>query len=149
MAVFVYQQSDLVFVNESSLSKRERQMMDIIFQLGSASAADVHERLPDRPTYTAVRTILRILEDKGLVDHHQEGRRYIYTPCQSPRTEGRSAMTRVLDVFFGGSLEDALAAHLSDPSLQLETDELKRLRAIIDDAAVTSKPHRKKKSERK
>ena len=133
---------------ERSLSKRERQIMDVVFQLGEASAADVHARMPDPPTYTAVRTMMRLLEDKGLVQHRQEGRKYIYTPCRSPRSEGRSALNRVLDVFFGGSLEDAVAAHLSDPNMQLDPDDLQRLRTVIDDAGKAKhalQPKHKKK----
>lgn len=136
-------------MSERTLSKRERQIMDVLYRLQTASAADVHARLPDPPTYTAVRTMLRLLEQKGLVEHSQEGRRYIYTPCSSPQTEGRSAISRVLDVFFGGSLENALAAHLSDPDQKLDEEELQRLRALIDDAvarpAVKRKPRRRKR----
>ncbi|MFO0940734.1 MAG: BlaI/MecI/CopY family transcriptional regulator [Pirellulales bacterium] len=121
-------------MTEPTLSKRERQIMDIVFELGKASAADVHERLPDPPTYTAVRTMLKLLEDKGLVRHEQDGRKYVYSPCHSQRTEGRSALSRVLQVFFGGSLENALSAHLSDPKLKLEAEEMERLKAVIDQA---------------
>jgi BlaI family penicillinase repressor len=118
-------------VNEPALSKRERQIMDVIFRLGEASAADVHERLPEAPSYTAVRTMLRLLEDKGMVVHRQDG---------------RSALHRVLNVFFGGSLEDAIAAHLSDPGMHLDAADLKRLRAVIDDAEETKKETIPKKS---
>lgn len=131
-------------MTETALSKRERQIMDVVFELGEASAADVHERLPEAPTYTAVRTMLRLLEGKGLVQHEQQGKKYIYSPCQSPKREGRSALQRVVQVFFGGSLEDALAAHLSDPGMNLNVDQLKRLRAVIDEAQETdSKPKRR------
>ena len=133
-------------VNEPALSKRERQIMDVIFRLGEASAADVHERLPEAPSYTAVRTMLRLLEDKGMVVHRQDGRKYIYSPCSSPKSEGRSALHRVLNVFFGGSLEDAIAAHLSDPGMHLDAADLKRLRAVIDDAEETKKETIPKKS---
>jgi BlaI family penicillinase repressor len=121
---------------ETALSKRERQIMDILFHLGQASARDVHDRMPDPPTYTAVRTMLRLLEDKGLVQHQEEARKYIYSPCRSSKTEGRSALHRVLNVFFGGSLQDAVAAHLSDPTMRLTSDELAQLRAVIDEADV-------------
>lgn len=134
---------------EPALSRRERQIMDIVFQLGRASAAEIHERLPDPPTYTAVRTMLRLLEEKGLLRHWQEGRRYIYAPCRSPQTEGRSAMNRVLNVFFGGSLEDAVAAHLSDPGLQLDAEDFERLRAVIDEADSAAKSQRKRKPRHK
>ena len=130
---------------EPTATKRERQIMDIVFELGSASAADVHERLPDPPTYTAVRTMLKLLEDKGLVRHRQEGKKYIYSPCHSQKSQGRSALSRVLQVFFGGSLENAIAAHLSDPKLKLNPEELERLKAVIDDANVSTKNTRNRK----
>lgn len=123
--------------------------MDVVFQLGEVSAADVHARLPDAPTYTAVRTMLRLLEDKGLLQHRQDGRRYIYTPCRSPKAEGKSALNRVLNVFFGGSLEDALAAHLSDPRQQFDADELQRLRTLIDEADSATTPTRRKTTKKK
>jgi BlaI family transcriptional regulator, penicillinase repressor len=120
--------------------------MDIVFHLGKASARDVHERMPDRPTYTAVRTMLRLLENKGLVQHQEEGRKYIYSPCSSPKTAGRSALHRVLNVFFGGSLQSAVAAHLSDPTMQLNADDLARLRTVIDEADAAQKDAAKPKS---
>ena len=115
-------------------SRRERQIMDVLFEAGEASAADVQERLPDAPGYTACRTLLRILEDKGLVQHREEGRRYIYSPTPSTRSEGQTALKRVVQVFFGGSLEEALTAHLSDPSAAIDDAELGRLRNVIDEA---------------
>ena len=137
---------------ETVLSKRERQIMDIVFRLGKASASAVHELMPEPPTYTAVRTMLRLLEDKRLVQHHQDGRKYIYSPCSSQKSAGRSALHRVLNVFFGGSLQDAIAAHLSDPNLQLEPSDLARLRTVIDDADAaqkkTTKPNIQKKKGR-
>lgn len=135
-------------VAEKALSKRERQIMDIVFQAGEASAADVHERLPDAPTYTAVRTLMRVLEDKGLLQHRAEGRKYIYSPKKSIASEGRSAMKRVLDVFFGGSLEDAVAAHLNDPKLRLDERDLARLREVIEEAEHSAKGGRKRKGKR-
>ena len=145
-------QRDRTPVAEKVLSKRERQIMDIVFRLGKASASEVHEHMPEPPTYTAVRTMLRLLEDKGLVQHHQDGRKYIYSPCSSQKSAGRSALHRVLNVFFGGSLQDAIAAHLSDPHLQLEPSDLARLRTVIDDAdaaqKMTTKPNIQKKKGR-
>lgn len=136
-------------MTETVLSKRERQIMDIVFRLGKASASEVHQLMPEPPTYTAVRTMLRLLEDKGLVQHHQNGRKYIYSPCSSPKSAGRSALHRVLNVFFGGSLQDAVAAHLSDPNMRLEPDDLARLRAVIDDADTSQKKATKPKSQTK
>src|SRR3954469_4806173 len=100
---------------EGKLSRREREVMDALFQAGEATAAEVQARMPEPPGYTAVRTTLRILEDKGYVEHRADGRRYVYRPRGSPRKAGRSALGRVLRVFFGGSLEEALTAHFSDP----------------------------------
>lgn len=124
---------------ERALSKRERQIMDVVFQAGEVSAAEVHARLADPPSYTAVRTMLRLLEDKGLLQHRLDGRRYIYSPCKSTTAEGRSAMKRVLDVFFGGSLEDAVAAHLSDPAQRLTPQDLERLRTVVEEAEQAKK----------
>jgi len=127
-------------VSSQGLSRRERQLMDTVFQAGEASAAEVLGRLPDPPTYTAVRTMLRILEHKGLLQHRVDGRRYIYSPRRPPHVEGSSAFQRVLRVFFGGSLEQALAAHLSDPNIHLDLAEAERLRGLIDQASQSAKP---------
>ncbi len=113
--------------------------MDIVFHLGRASAREVHVQMEDAPSYTAVRTMLRLLENKGLLQHDEEDRRYIYSPVGSPKAAGRSALHRVLNVFFGGSLQDAVAAHLSDPEMRLSAEDLARLRRIIDEADVAQK----------
>ncbi len=134
---------------EMSLSKRERQMMDIVFRLEEASAAEVQQQLPDAPGYTAVRTMLKLLEGKGLLQHRQEGKKYIYSPCKSPKSAGRSALFRVLDVFFSGSLEDAIAAHLNDPNMKLDAKDFERLRAVIDDADVGKKKATKRSKAKK
>jgi len=122
--------------SEHSLSRRERQIMDCLFQAGDATAAQVLERMPDPPSYTAVRTMLRILEEKGFVEHRADGRRYVYRPRRSTDVEGRSALARVLRVFFGGSIDQALAAHFSDPGIRLDSAELKRLRALIEEVSA-------------
>jgi BlaI family penicillinase repressor len=141
-----YRQADKTGpASSQSLSRRERQLMDAVFQAGEASAAEVLGRLPDPPTYTAVRTMLRILENKGLLQHRVDGRRYIYSPRRPPHVEGSSAFQRVLRVFFGGSLEQALAAHLSDPSIRLDDAEAQRLRALIEQASQSARPNRKGK----
>jgi predicted transcriptional regulator len=114
------------------LSRRERQIMDVLFEQREAAAAEVHQRMADPPSYTSVRTMLRILEEKGWVTHRQDGKRYIYRPVRSPQRIGRGALQRVLKVFFGGSLEQALAAHLSDPQTRPTDEELERLRKLID-----------------
>jgi BlaI family transcriptional regulator, penicillinase repressor len=132
-----------------NLSRRERQIMDALFAKGQATAAEVREAMPDPPTYTAVRTLLRILEDKGFVRHRGEGRRYVYTPLASTQVEGRSAFRRVLSVFFGGSLEQAVAAHLSDPHIRPTADELQRMRDLIDELDRPATPAKEKGKRRK
>jgi predicted transcriptional regulator len=119
---------------EESLSRRERQIMDIVYARGEASAAEVLADLPDPPGKTAVRTLLRILEEKGHLKHRQDGLRYVYRPSRPRGSAGRSALRRVLATFFDGSLEKAVAAHLADPAEGLSPEELARLAALIDEA---------------
>ena len=118
------------------LSKRERQIMDVIYAHGEASVSQVMEGIPDPPMRGALRTLLRILEQKGHLNHRQEGREFIYRPTQPRGQAGRSALGRVLDVFFNGSLENAVAAHLSDPrrTARPSVEELQRLSDLIEKA---------------
>ena len=118
------------------LSKRERQIMDVIYAHGEATVTQVLVEMPDPPMRGALRTLLRIMEKKGHVAHRQEGREFIYRPTQARGKAGRSALGRVLDVFFNGSLENAVAAHLSDPrrGAKLSADELQRLSDLIEQA---------------
>jgi BlaI family transcriptional regulator, penicillinase repressor len=118
----------------AQLSRRERQIMDVIYARGEATATNVLGDLPDPPTRTAVRTFLRILERKGHVRHRRQGREFVYRPVRPREPTGRSALRRVLEVFFDGSLERAVSAHLSDPGAALGPDELKRLSDLIDQA---------------
>lgn len=120
--------------HEEQLSRRERQIMDVIYTCGSASAAEVARALPDPPSKTAVRTLLRILEEKGHLTHEQQGIKYVYRPNRPRGIAGRSALRRVLDTFYEGSMEHALAAHLTDLTSELTPDELKRLAALINKA---------------
>jgi predicted transcriptional regulator len=116
------------------LSRRERQIMDILYERGRASAAEVLEALPDPPSYSAVRAMLRVLEEKGHLKHHQAGPRYIYEPTM-PRNKARqSALERVVRTFFDGSTEEAVAALLDMSSPELSEEELHRLRGLIDQA---------------
>ena len=124
---------------EERLSRRERQIMDIVYARGEASAVEVHAALPDPPSRTAVRTLLRILEDKGHLRHKQQGLRYIYHPSRPRGPAGRSAFRRVLDTFFDGSLEKAVAAHLGDSAADLSPDELARLADLIQRARTKGK----------
>jgi len=116
------------------LSRRERQIMDIVYALGEASATEVLGGLPDPPSRTAVRTMLRILEEKGQLKHRKKGREFIYQPTRPRASAGRSALQRVLQTFFDGSLEKAVAVHLSDPKSGLTAEELKRLADVIRQA---------------
>ena len=122
-----------------TLSRRERQIMDIVYARGEASAQDVLGDLPDPPGKTAVRTLLRILEEKGHLTHRQEGLTYIYRPSRPRSRAGRSALQRVLQTFFDGSLEKAVAAHLGDPASDLSPEELTRLADLIAEARTRGK----------
>jgi predicted transcriptional regulator len=117
-----------------SLSRRERQIMDIVYAQGEASAADVHTGLPDPPSYSAVRALLAILVDKGHLKHRSEQGRYIYSPTRRRAQVGRSALRRVLDTFFEGSLEKAVAALLQGADANLSEEELQRLGQLIQQA---------------
>jgi len=117
-----------------NLSRRERQIMDIVYQRGKASVSDVVERVPDPPSYTAVRAMLRILEEKGYLKHRKEGPRYVYSPTLPRTNAARSALRRVLQTFFDGSMEQAVAALLDIAESELSDAELDRLAAIIEQA---------------
>jgi predicted transcriptional regulator len=119
---------------EPGLSRRERQIMDVVYALGTATAVEVVEQLPDPPGKTAVRTLLRILEEKGHLKHVQKGREYVYQPTRPRLRAGRSALQRVLTTFFDSSLEKAVAAHLGDSAANLSDEELKRLADLIQQA---------------
>jgi predicted transcriptional regulator len=116
------------------LSRRERQIMDIIYRLGQTSAAEVLRQLPDPPSYSAVRTLLGILERKGRLKHVTHGLRYLYLPVHPRHEIGRSALQRVLHTFFEGSMEKAVAARLADPDARLTDEELERLAGLIREA---------------
>jgi BlaI family transcriptional regulator, penicillinase repressor len=119
---------------EETLSRRERQIMDVVYARGEATAADVLAGLPDPPTKTAVRTLLRILEDKGHLTHRQDGLTFVYRASRPRGRAGKTALRRVLQAFFDGSLEKAVAAHLGDSATELTNDELNRLADLIDHA---------------
>ena len=121
------------------LSRRERQIMDIIYRLGQATANDVVAEIPDPPTKTAVRTLLRILEAKGHLKHKQEGLAYIYVPARPRAQVARSAFRRVLHTFFEGSLEKAVAALLGDDASDLSAEELAGLAELIRQARKKGK----------
>jgi len=115
------------------LTRRERQIMDIMYQRGSASAAEVQRDLPDPPSYSAVRAMLRLLEEKGHLRHRQEGPRYVYDPTVPRDRARRSATRRLLDTFFEGSTAQAVATLLESTS-DLSDEELAKLADLIDKA---------------
>jgi predicted transcriptional regulator len=117
-----------------SLSRRERQIMDVIYRLGEASAQDVLERLPDPPSYSAVRALLRVLVDKGHVKHREDGTRYVYAPVVSREQARRNALKQMVGTFFDGSAAQAAAALLNLKDADLSDEELDRLEALIERA---------------
>src|SRR5260221_3721616 len=112
-------------------SRRERQIMDIVYAHGEAAAADVHEAMPDAQSYSAVRALRRILEEKGHLKHREDGARYIYLPTEPRGKASRSALRRVVQTFFDGSLSGAVAALVDAEGGKLSAEELKRIEAII------------------
>jgi len=116
------------------LGRRGRQLMDIVYARGEATAAVVHAELPDPPSYSAVRALLAILVDKGHLKHRSEQGRYIYAPTRRRSQAGRSALRRVLDTFYEGSLEKAVAALLQGSEANLSEGELARLGQLIEQA---------------
>ena len=119
---------------ESKLSRRERQIMDVIYKLGKATAADVQQGLPEIPNYSTVRAQLRVLEEKGYLRHEEQGMRYVFVPT-IPREQARdSALRRLVDTFFDGSAEQVVAALLDGSAGKLSETELKRLSVMIGNA---------------
>jgi predicted transcriptional regulator len=108
--------------------------MEIVYGLGRATAADVRERLPEAPSYSAVRTMLRILEDKGHLNHVTDGPRYVFLPTVPREQAGQSALERLVHTFFDGSAEGAVAALLDLGGDRLDEHALERIRRLIDEA---------------
>lgn len=116
------------------LSRRERQIMDIVYRVGSASAAEVRENLPDPPGYSAVRAMLRVLEEKGHLVHEQVGPRYVFRPTVPLEDARASAVRRLMKTFFDNSIEEAVATLLDVSSSNLTEEELERLARRIREA---------------
>lgn len=116
------------------LSRRERQIVDALFRLGRASAAEVRAQIPDPPSYSAVRALLRILEDKGHVRHEQDGPRYVYMPTVARDSAKRSALRHLVQTFFEGSTSQAMSALLDTSASKISDAELERLRQMLDEA---------------
>ena len=123
----------------AGLSRRERQIMDILYQRGKASSADVREAMPDAPSYSAVRAMLRVLEEKGHIAHRTEGMKYVFLPTVKRDKAKRSALKHLLDTFFNDSPEQVVAALLDVSSTRLTRPELDRMAAIIEKAKQEGK----------
>lgn len=119
---------------DEALSRRERQVMDILFRKGEATVAEVMNELPDPPTYSAVRSILRILVEKGLITHREDGPRYVYLPAVNTERVREDALRHVVRTFYEGSTEQALAALLRISDADISDAELTRLRERIRNA---------------
>ena len=117
----------------NQLSRRERQVMDLIYELGDATAADIQEQLPDAPGNSAVRYILRMLEENGLITHKRLGHRFVYRSTEPRGVAQESALQHVLRTFFDGSTERAVSAMLEMQSSRLTTSELERIEAIVNE----------------
>jgi predicted transcriptional regulator len=123
----------------ADLTRRERQIMDILYRLGRATAGDVMKELPGDPAYSTVRTQLRVLEEKGHVHHEEEGLRYVYVPALARHTARKSALRHLVETFFDGSAEKTVAALLGGDASKLTEVELNRIAALIKKAKEESR----------
>jgi BlaI family penicillinase repressor len=120
-------------LDDDRVSARERQVMDILFRRGRATAEDVMNELPDPPSYSAVRALMATLEGKGLVKHGKESRRYVYEAAVPEKRAKRTALKRLLSTFFEDSPEKLVAALLDPRDQQLSHEEIEKIRKLIDD----------------
>jgi len=123
----------------AKLSRREREIMDVLYRNSPATAAEVQAGMPDAPGYSAVRATLRILEEKGVVRHEQKDGRYIYSPAVSRETAKRSALRNIVETFFEGSTAQAAAALLGHPNAKFTAEELDRLSRLVEEARKEGK----------
>jgi len=123
----------------SDLSRRERQVLDVLYRAGRATCGEVQKAMTDPPSYSAVRTFLRILEHKKLVRHEQDGARYVYIPTVEKERASRSALRHVLNTFFGGSVTQAISALLDEDSKHLSEKDWQRLSVMIEQARKEDK----------
>ena len=121
-------------LGDSELSKRERQMMDICYASGSASAREIWDVIPDQPSYATVRKLLMILVEKGHLRRRREGKKYVYKPTASRIAAAKKAVNRVVQTFFNGSVEEAMMSILSQNQTKLSADELRRIAELIETA---------------
>lgn len=116
----------------TTLTRRERQIMDILYRQGRATAGEVMEALSGSPSYSTVRTQLRVLEEKGHVRHEEHGLRYVYSPAVARRAARKSALRHLVETFFDGSAENAVAALLGGEGAKLSDEELERIAGLVD-----------------
>lgn len=121
-------------LRQGGLGARERQIMDTIYQLGEASVAEVLTKLPDPPSYSSVRTMVRALEAKGLLKHRQVGTKYVYSPAHSREEAKRSALKHLMQTFFAGSAANVVEAILHPSITKLTDDDIQRLEHLIQEA---------------
>ena len=121
------------------LSRRERQIMDILYRRGRATAGEVMGDLPGEPSYSTVRTQLRVLEDKGHVRHEEDGVRYVYVPATPRRAARKSALRHLVDTFFDGSPTKAVAALLGGEAARVSDEDLERIAELVDNARSDAK----------
>ncbi len=124
---------------DADLSRRERQVMDILFRKGEATVAEIMAEMPDPPTYSAVRSILRTLAQKNAITHREDGPRYVYLPAANPAAAGDDALEHVIHTFFDGSVEQAMTALLRVSDAKLSDDEIERLRERIRRARTSGR----------
>ncbi|NMC42974.1 MAG: BlaI/MecI/CopY family transcriptional regulator [candidate division Zixibacteria bacterium] len=118
--------------DEQPMTRRERQIMDVIYKLGEATAAEVREHLAEPPSYSTVRKLLSILEEKGAVKHIERDRRYVFLPARSKRVARRTALKHLVETFFENSTEGVVAALMDMSASRMSEEEFKRLAALID-----------------
>src|SRR3990170_2312014 len=118
----------------AALTRRERHIMDVLFRLGRATAEEVMHELSGSPSYSTVRTQLRVLEQKGYVRHEEVGRKFVYAPVVRRQVARKSALRHVVDTFFDGSVEKVVAALLGGEAARVSEEELTRIRALVDHA---------------
>jgi BlaI family penicillinase repressor len=117
--------------NAEALARRERQVMDILYRMGEATAQEVMDEMADPPTYSAVRALLATMTEKGLVEFRKDSRRYVYRPAVPEKKAKRSALKQLLSTFFEGKPENLVAALLDPKDQQLSTDEIEKIRKLI------------------
>jgi len=121
-------------MSKQPLTRREREIMDILYRRGRATAHEVQGDLADPPSYSAVRALLRLLEERGHVKHSEDGQRYVYAPAVARSDARRSALSHLVKTFFAGSVEQAVAALVESSRAKLSREELDRLSEVIDRA---------------